>query len=928
MSSYPEFTHILNQQLLAQERTATWLAHRLGLHPGTVNRWLNQDSRPATPELVARIVDLLRIHQAKERQTFILAAGYGYLEGAGATPTAPTANETPASPAFQAMLPSHNLPPQPTTFVGREQELAQLAAQIALPDLRLLTIVGFGGIGKTRLALEMAARQLDKFADGVWFVSLVGVETSANNTQLNPLVMGLANALSVVFLGQGDPEAHLLSYLHKMAMLLLFDNVEHLLGHSDFLSRRVLKTERIKVIVTSRERLQLREEWLFPLAGLAMPALDGMPTPEQTQVLTHYDAARLFAQQARRVHPTFDLSAEIKQVLRICHLVEGIPLGIELAAAWLRQMPLSMIATEIESSLDFLISPLRNQPERHRSFRTVFEHSWKLLANEEQEVLMSLSVFRHGFRRPEAKAVTDTSLQTLTSLVDKSFLRLNEGGRYAIHERIRQYAAEKLRQVPNHEKLVRERHGRTYLAFLGDQGKRLMTADQQMVLTALTDDLNNIHTAWVWALEQGKLSEILLATPNERSQTDFMHFYFLKSWLWEGLELAIRTVAGLRVACGSAATVLTNYQNQLALGVHLVYVGQFQAWIGLLDQAKLSFQEGQSLLHQLDPKPLWELASAENTVISCLHRNLDSRIAVTRLETNLALFSQLGDKVAQGIVLTLLGQAAFSLGNYAQAQHFCRSSLRYVEAPFQFGYVLMTLGRIAQEKGKYQQAEAHYQEALHHWTQINYQQGLCFIYKDLGHIARLRQAYHKAQPYLEQSVELAQRISFRVAEVEAIHGLAQIAEDTGNDGTAEQYFQRILVLDQQATSRSASALNGLGRIALKTGEQQAAIAYFSQSLQISHQAQTAPQILEAAAGIAYYFAQTGRLPRAIDLLDWVQNHPATGHETKQWATNLLSELVLEAAPEVVVTAQKHSQSMQLDIVAVELRRELAPPDNS
>lgn len=199
MNRYPEFTRLLNQQLLAHERTATWLAHRLGLHPGTINRWLSQNLRPATPEIVIRIADLLSIHSPKDRQTFLLAAGYGYLESNGPTLTASNSNNSDAISATSTVLPTHNLPVQPTTFVGRTKELAQLTEQIAQPDSRLLTIVGLGGIGKMRLALELATRQLHKFADGVWFVSLVGVDTKSNN-QLNPLVMSLANVLALVHL--------------------------------------------------------------------------------------------------------------------------------------------------------------------------------------------------------------------------------------------------------------------------------------------------------------------------------------------------------------------------------------------------------------------------------------------------------------------------------------------------------------------------------------------------------------------------------------------------------------------------------------------------------------------------------------------------------------------------------------------------------
>lgn len=921
MSRYPEFTRILNQQLLAHERTATWLAQRLRLHPGTVNRWLNQNLRPATPDLVVKIADLLAMHNPKERQTFLLAAGYGYLESDAPSVPVPAVNPTSLLAATQTNQPLHNLPVQSTPFVGRTQELVQLTTQLAQPDLRLLTIVGFGGMGKTRLAVELATQQLHQFADGVWFVSLVGVAPETNS-QLNPLVMNLANVLSVVFLGQGDPEEHLLRYLHKKEMLLLFDNMEHLLDFSDFLSRMVLKTGRIKVIVTTRERLKLREEWLFPLDGLTMPPLNHVLPSAQMEAWTSYEAVRLFEQQARRIHPTFDLAAEIDQVFRVCYLLEGMPLGIELAAAWLRQLPLSMIRAEIEKSLDFPSSPLRNQPERHRSFRAVFEQSWQLLTDEEQQVLMGLAVFRDGFQPREAEKVTGASVLVLANLVDKSFLHLTEKGRYEIHERIRQYAEEKLHQQPAYETVVREQHGRTYLAFLDEQCQRLMTAEQQQVLTVLTDDLNNILTAWTWALEGGKLIEIVFAMPSQQGQMSFLFFYFLKSWFLAGIALANRTIVAGKILCGVDTSPQENYQNRFFLGSQLVYLGLLQAWSGALDEAKLNLQEGRALLQTLDPPPLWALAFAENITVVSFHRNLDGKIAIQRLTTSLARFAQLDDTVGQGNTLIALGQAAFSLGNYEQAESFCRSSLIYIKAPSDLGYAYMTLGRIFQEKGKVQQAETYYQEALHAWSQINYQQGLCFLYKDLAHIARLREEYHKAQPYFEQSLELAQRISFRIGELEALLGLALMAEGTGNDGTAEQYFRRMTTIDRELTSLSASALNGLGRIALRSGTQEAAVADFTQSLRISNKAQMAPQALEAIAGIAAYFIQIGHTLRANHLLSFVYHHPATGHETKQWAISLLGDTASEIAPNRISANREYHRSMNLESITVELLREL------
>ena len=333
---------------------------------------------------------------------------------------------------FRPSVPLHNLPSQTTPFVGREQELAELARLLADPGVRLVTILGPGGMGKTRLAIEAAQAQLDAFAHGVRFVPLAPVAPADSAGSTNPLITALGDALDFAFQGSKSPREQLLAYLRGKEMLIVFDNFDHLLEAVDLVGDLISHAPRIKVLVTSRERLNLQEEWLFPLQGMRVPD----------------EAVLLFEQHARQVQPDFDLVAERAWVIRICQLVDGLPLGIELAAAWTRLMPPQTIAQEIEGSIDFLATTLRNVPERHRSLRAVFDQSWDRLSEAEQAVLAKLSVFRGGFQREVAEAVTGTSLWLLSSLADKSLLHVTPSGRYEIRELLRQYVAEKLRGIP------------------------------------------------------------------------------------------------------------------------------------------------------------------------------------------------------------------------------------------------------------------------------------------------------------------------------------------------------------------------------------------------------------------------------------------------------------------------------------------------
>jgi len=332
-----------------------------------------------------------------------------------------------------------NLPAQPTPFLGRAQELAALEALLAQPDRRLVTILGPGGMGKTRLALETGQRLLDQFWDGVWFLALDAVDADSFSPALNPLLVGLAKTLGLTLHGGSPPEAQVLAYLQERQLLLIFDNLEHLVDSSEVISRLLSGTQRIKALVTSRKRLNLQEEWLFSLSGLALAPDPGGPAQPQAGIP---EAMQLFQQVAQRVQPTFDLNVSFNAVEQICRLVEGMPLGIELAASWARHLSPTAIVQEVENDIDFLATNVRNLPARHRSLRAVFDHSWRLLSALEQAVLPQLAVFRGGFRRTEAQAIAGASLVTLATLVDKSLLSVSASSRYGLHERLRQYLLE------------------------------------------------------------------------------------------------------------------------------------------------------------------------------------------------------------------------------------------------------------------------------------------------------------------------------------------------------------------------------------------------------------------------------------------------------------------------------------------------------
>jgi predicted ATPase/DNA-binding SARP family transcriptional activator len=391
----------------------------------------------------------------------------------------------------------HNLPAQPTSFVGRTRELAELASLLADPSVRLVTILGPGGIGKTRFALAAASAQMAAYAEGVWFVDMAPVE--GKDQPANPLATRLIDELGLSAQSEIDPRHQLTRYLRDRQMLIVFDNLEHLLDSALFLSELLAACPHVRLLVTSRERLNLQEEWLYPLRGLTLR--------EDPEDAADSSAVRLFVERARKVQPAFDADRHLLEIVRICRMVEGMPLGIELAAAWLRQMSPAEIADEIERSIDFLAVNLRNVPPRHRSMRAVFDHSWHLLTDDEKLVLMKLSVFRGGCRRQEAMAVTGASLMVLAGLVDKSLVRLAVSGRYELHERLRQYTAEKLTEAGLTNEVL-DRHSRVYIDFLHKREQAIDNINWIPTSEEIELDLLNVLAAWQRALEYGDAKAI------------------------------------------------------------------------------------------------------------------------------------------------------------------------------------------------------------------------------------------------------------------------------------------------------------------------------------------------------------------------------------------------------------------------------------
>lgn len=441
------------------------------------------DAPPALVDLVYRMLTKdpgLRV----PRMRIIGAELEGIIQGNH--PATVTSRTSADSPGPQQTLGSehhaakrHNLPVQLTPFIGRNNELAALGTMLDDPSVRLVTILGHGGMGKTRLSLEAGAVMLDHFVDGVFFVPLATLNTASQ------IVSAIAEATDFHFHQGTNPQEQLLTYLRTKQILIILDNFEHLVDDALLLGKILRAAPAIRLLVTSRERLRLSLESIFMLHGLKIASGDD---PEN---VFDADAIRLFIQHAKTVSPRFDPD-DVAPIVRICQLVEGMPLGIILAAAWADLLTPEEIATEISQNLDLLETDLQDIPARQRSIRAVFDYAWRQLSGTEREVIARLAVFRAGFTREAAQAVAHASLQDLMVLTNKSILRRShETGRFDIHELLRQYAASHLTDEQRYA--IQTAHLEYYAGWMRHIQPALIgrrPAPQQASIQPLTDPLS------------------------------------------------------------------------------------------------------------------------------------------------------------------------------------------------------------------------------------------------------------------------------------------------------------------------------------------------------------------------------------------------------------------------------------------------------
>ncbi len=587
------------------------------------------------------------------------------------------------------LAPLHNLPTHLTLFVGREHELADLSELLAQPETRLITLVGPGGMGKTRLAVRAAQQYGTHSSQAVVFVPLQPVQSP------DLILSTIVNALGLTLTGQADPKTQLVHVLRDKRMLLVLDNFEHLLDGAGLVVELLQEAPNLKILVTSREALNVSGEWGVGISGLG----DDAPT--------------LFRQSARRVRVDFEPGAEdVVAIDRICQLVEGMPLAVELAASWVRVLGCAEIAAEIESNIHFLETNARDVPERHRSLSAVCDYSWKLLLEDERRAMSGLSVFRGGFGREAAEAVAGARLSMLSALVSKSFLRRVEDGRgsgqsarYDLHEFVRRYAYDQL-ELKGGRAETCDQHLAYYVQVVEGTASFLYGPEQLKWLAYWDREQDNLRAALHWAFEASPLQPerveqgLKLITPLER--------------FWQGHGHLRETVQRLERGLSRRAGV--SLQAQAAA---LNTWGWFANHLGQHDWAYRLMEESLALYRQVDDAA--GLAEALDGLGDVTWVQGDFERSKSFYEESLSIRRSLGDSLRVGLSLYSMARLYIDNHRTAPAAEMLREAFELFEKCRDrrgLALTMKTQGRLEVFEERYADAKLQLQSGLLIFNQL------------------------------------------------------------------------------------------------------------------------------------------------------------------------------------------------------------------
>ncbi|HEY8944676.1 MAG TPA: protein kinase [Polyangiaceae bacterium] len=803
----------------------------------------------------------------------------------------------------------NNLTCEPTTFVGRQSELSELLRWVRDDGARLVTILAPGGMGKTRLALELGHRVVAEALALRPDRRVLSVDHGVFFVQLAPLgsptfvASAIAEAVGLQFYAGREPEQQLVEYFREKRALLILDNFEHVLDSARLVDELFRAAPGLVVVATSRERLGLTSERLFTLAGLELPEASTEKTTEESS------AVRLFLQGARQQRSDFVVEGQLDEVVRICRLVEGMPLGIVLAASWAGALSPREIGEEIGRGLDFLSAELRDLPARQRSMRAVFDHSWTLLEEPAREALQGLSVFRGGFTREAAQGVTGAAVHVLASLMNKSLLRRDpDTGRYEAHELLRQYSEEKLRDDASRYEATRRRHAEYFARFLHEREAALKSPSPRRALVEIEAELDNVRAAWAHMLDSELLEPLALC------MEALNVFHTNRASFGEG-EAAFKLLVEALSTAGDVSVGEKPRLSARGLSMRALFLRQQ----GRYCQAEQLLSEA---LERLDERHFpreraFALVAAGSTKTKTGNLSEGRVLAERALE----LYRVTGDAWGLATTLETLGRIHGTSGDFRRAEVAFRESVivqreaglmqsglmglsvatvqqgRYAEGCRMMLDALdrfekagdvwnkmrcqMNLANVQRNLGNYGSAEALARSCLSFWQDVGNWDHEAWCYFQLGNVFKEQGDYQRAGEMFTlghaRSEQAGDAGKIALAKLE-FGGLARIR---GDYAEAKRLLQESLEGFESSgqTWGTALALDWLGYVACEEGDWRLAGERFQRALRLAMSLRLYPFSTNIVAGIASLRARTGAPEEALELISLVRHHPATERHT-------------------------------------------------